>query len=107
MAKDSEMKDAKDRRKLSKEMNQDDVEQRQSLGKRLTSHRNDETGEYDVMIVEDGPDGIPKSTEVESSYATSPEANERIKQLKTEWNLAERTPADEAKGAKAAKHGSA
>ena len=62
------------------------------MGRRLTSHRNDETGKYDVMIVTDGADGIPETVEVESSWDQSGEANDRIRELKAEEERVSREP---------------
>jgi hypothetical protein len=61
--------------------------------KRVTSHRNPDTGKYDVLIVKDGPDGIPEETEVDSSWDTSPQANERVRQIKDDVEKAARTAA--------------
>jgi hypothetical protein len=46
---------------------------------------------YEVLVVKDGPDGTTEETTVESEWKTSPEANERVRQLKDEEQASKST----------------
>jgi hypothetical protein len=58
---------------------------------RVTSRRNPDSGKYEVLIVKDGPDGVTEDTKVDSTWNTSPEANDRVRQLKDEEQASKRT----------------
>lgn len=49
---------------------------------RTTSHRNEQTGKFEVFIVQDGPDGGTASVRVDSEWSTSPQANDRVRQMR-------------------------
>ena len=53
------------------------------MGTRFTSHRNPDTGKYDVLKVVDGEDGSPNTgeTTVIGSFETSPEANAKVEEM--------------------------
>jgi len=53
------------------------------MGTRFTSHRNPDTGKYDVLKVVDGEDGSPNTgeTTVIDSFDTSPEANAKVEEM--------------------------
>jgi hypothetical protein len=70
------------------------------LRKRITSQEND-NGDFEVLTVEDGPDGRSLNTVLDSTLNTSPEANDRVRELNEEIVHGARYPAEEKEALKA------